>query len=118
LAIRSVPSDDGCLPEIHRDRARRTPPPAWIYWAIRETNETSRFASRAALPSWRDLTAQFGVSRDTAVAYERLIAMVQSELPISVPVYHRLGPHLFATAGDRSDLDTTSALVGAPFQKA
>ena len=42
MAIRSVPSDDGCLPEIHRDRARRTPPPARIYWTIRETIDPPR----------------------------------------------------------------------------
>jgi hypothetical protein len=51
------------------------------------------------------------------MVYERLIAMVQSELPISVPIYRRLGPHLFATTSDRSDLDTTSTRVGAPFSE-
>jgi hypothetical protein len=46
-----------------------------------------------------------------AVDHETLIAMVQSELSISVPVYHQLGPHLFATIKGRSDLGTTSPLV-------
>jgi hypothetical protein len=51
------------------------------------------------------------------VDYDRLVVMVQSELPISVPIYHRLGPHLFATTRDRSDRDTTSTLEGASFSK-
>jgi DNA-binding transcriptional MocR family regulator len=60
---------------IHLDRARRTPLATQIYWAIREGIESGRLASRARLPSWRDLAAQLGVSRGTVrVAYARLIA--------------------------------------------
>src|SRR5689334_4897544 len=59
---------------IDLDRARRTPLAAQIYWAIREAIETGRLASGARLPSWRDLSAQLGVSRGTVrVAYQRLI---------------------------------------------
>jgi GntR family transcriptional regulator / MocR family aminotransferase len=60
---------------IQLDRARRVPLAAQIYWAIREGIENGRLASRARLPSWRDLAAQLGVSRGTVrVAYARLIA--------------------------------------------
>jgi GntR family transcriptional regulator / MocR family aminotransferase len=60
---------------IQLDRARRIPLAAQIYWAIREGIENGRLASRARLPSWRDLAAQLGVSRGTVrVAYARLIA--------------------------------------------
>src|ERR1700751_4675676 len=60
---------------IQLDRARKIPLAAQIYWAIREGIENGRLASAARLPSWRDLTAQLGVSRGTVrVAYARLIA--------------------------------------------
>jgi GntR family transcriptional regulator/MocR family aminotransferase len=60
---------------IQLDPARRIPLSAQIYWAIREGIESGRLASRARLPSWRDLAAQLGVSRGTVrVAYARLIA--------------------------------------------
>ena len=60
---------------IQLDRARKIPLAAQIYWAIREGIEDGRLASRARLPSWRDLAAQLGVSRGTVrVAYARLIA--------------------------------------------
>jgi GntR family transcriptional regulator/MocR family aminotransferase len=60
---------------IQLDRSRRIPLAAQIYWAIREGIENGRLASRARLPSWRDLAAQLGVSRGTVrVAYARLIA--------------------------------------------
>jgi GntR family transcriptional regulator/MocR family aminotransferase len=60
---------------IQLDRARKIPLSAQIYWAIREGIENGRLASRARLPSWRDLAAQLGVSRGTVrVAYARLIA--------------------------------------------
>jgi GntR family transcriptional regulator / MocR family aminotransferase len=60
---------------IQLDRARKIPLSAQIYWAIREGVENGRLASRARLPSWRDLAAQLGVSRGTVrVAYARLIA--------------------------------------------
>jgi GntR family transcriptional regulator / MocR family aminotransferase len=60
---------------IQLDRARKIPLSAQIYWAIREGIENGRLASRARLPSWRDLAAQLGVSRGTVrVAYARLIS--------------------------------------------
>ena len=60
---------------IQLDRARKIPLSVQIYWAIREGIENGRLASRARLPSWRDLAAQLGVSRGTVrVAYARLIA--------------------------------------------
>ena len=59
---------------IDVDRAGRTPLAAQIYQAIRRAIETGQLASGARLPSWRDLAAQLGVSRDTVrVAYQRLI---------------------------------------------
>src|SRR5690349_3049020 len=59
---------------IEFDRARKTPLAAQIYLAIREAIESGRLASGARLPSWRDLSAQLGVSRGTVrVAYQRLI---------------------------------------------
>jgi GntR family transcriptional regulator/MocR family aminotransferase len=60
---------------IQLDRARNTPLAAQIYSAIREGIVNGRLASGARLPSWQDLAAQLGVSRNTVrVAYKRLIA--------------------------------------------
>jgi GntR family transcriptional regulator / MocR family aminotransferase len=60
---------------IQLDRTRRIPLATQIYCAVREGIENGRLASGARLPSWRDLSAQLGVSRGTVrVAYERLIA--------------------------------------------
>jgi GntR family transcriptional regulator/MocR family aminotransferase len=59
---------------IDLDRAQRTPLAEQIYRAIREAIQTGRLASSARLPSWRDLSAQLGVSRGTVrVAYQRLV---------------------------------------------
>jgi GntR family transcriptional regulator / MocR family aminotransferase len=59
---------------IELDRAQRTPLARQIYLAIRESIETGRLTSGARLPSWSDLAAQLGVSRNTVrEAYARLI---------------------------------------------
>jgi hypothetical protein len=50
---------------IQRDRARRIPLAAQIYWAIREGIDNGRLTAGARLPSCRDLAAQLGVFRGT-----------------------------------------------------
>ena len=59
---------------IELDRGKQTPLTTQIYRALRTAIESGRLAPGAKLPSWRDLSAQLGVSRGTIrVAYERLM---------------------------------------------
>jgi GntR family transcriptional regulator/MocR family aminotransferase len=59
---------------IDLSRSEKQPLAAQIYFSIREAIESGRLASGTKLPSWRDLSAQLGVSRGTVrIAYQRLI---------------------------------------------